>query len=59
MAGEPTTLQKAIDLVGKATAADEAKEYAEAYSLYRKALDYFMVAVKCEQFFEKLKTNYY
>lgn len=46
---EPTILNKAIDLVAKATQLDENKQYEEAYNLYTRAIEHFMVAVKYEK----------
>ena len=40
--------QKAIDLVKKATDADNEKKYDEALPLYEHAIDYFLHALKCE-----------
>ena len=40
--------QKAIDLVKKATEADNDKRYDEALPLYEHAIDYFLHALKCE-----------
>jgi vacuolar protein-sorting-associated protein 4 len=37
------TLQKAIDLVTKATEEDKNKNYAEALKLYEHAVEYFLV----------------
>jgi len=47
-------LNKAIEIVKQATEKDEAKQYEEAYSLYQKALDYFMLYLKHDKN-EKLK----
>lgn len=44
-----TTLQKAIDLVTKATEEDKAKNYEEALRLYQHAVEYFLHAIKCER----------
>lgn len=41
-------LQKAIDLVKKATEADNAEKYIEALDFYQHAIDYFLHALKCE-----------
>lgn len=41
-------LQKAIDLVKKATEADNAEKYEEALHFYEHAIDYFLHALKCE-----------
>lgn len=41
------TLQKAIDLVTKATEEDTKKNYAEALRLYEHGVQYFLHAVKC------------
>jgi len=43
-----STLQKAIDLVTKATEEDKAKNYEEALRLYQHAVEYFLHAIKCE-----------
>lgn len=40
-------LQKAIDLVTKATEEDKAKNYEEALRLYQHAVEYFLHAIKC------------
>lgn len=42
------TLQKAIELVTKATEEDRAKNYEEALRLYEHGVEYFLHAVKCE-----------
>jgi len=42
------TLQKAIDLVTKATEEDKNKNYAEALKLYEHAVEYFLHAIKYE-----------
>jgi len=47
-------LNKAIEIVKQATEKDEAKQYEEAYNLYQKALDYFMLYLKHDKN-EKLK----
>jgi len=47
MAGQ-TALQKAIDLVTKATEADKEKNYAEALRLYEHAVEYFLHSIKYE-----------
>lgn len=41
-------IQKAIDLVKKATDADNAEKYDEALNYYQHAIDYFLHALKCE-----------
>lgn len=43
-------LQKALDLIKEAIDADNAARYKEAYDLYFKGLDYYMLAIKCELF---------
>lgn len=43
-------LQKAIDLVTKATEEDKAKNYEEALRLYQHAVEYFLHAIKCKDF---------
>lgn len=45
-----TTLQKAIDLVTKATEEDRNKNYAEALRLYEHGVEYFLHAIKCKWF---------
>lgn len=42
------SLQKAIDLVTKATEEDKAKNYEEAFRLYQHGVEYFLHAIKCE-----------
>ena len=42
------TLQKAIDLVTKATEEDKNKNYEEALRLYEHSVEYFLHAIKCE-----------
>lgn len=42
-----STLQKAIDLVTKATEEDRNKNYEEALRLYEHAVEYFLHAIKC------------
>ena len=41
-------MQKAIDIITRATEADRAKNYDEAISLYLNGIDYFMHAIKCK-----------
>jgi len=41
-------LQRAIELVQKAIDEDVKHNYPEAYKCYQNALDYFMLALKCE-----------
>jgi len=41
-------MEKAIDLVKKATEADNDQKYEEALQLYEHAIDYFLHALKCE-----------
>lgn len=43
-----STLQKAIDLVTRATEEDKNKNYAEALRLYEHGVEYFLHAIKCE-----------
>ena len=43
------TPQKAIELVKKATEADQEQKYEEALPLYEHAIDYFLHALKCER----------
>uniref|UniRef100_A0A914RYY6 MIT domain-containing protein n=1 Tax=Parascaris equorum TaxID=6256 RepID=A0A914RYY6_PAREQ len=40
-------LQKAIELVTKATEEDKKKNYQEALRLYEHGIDYFLHAIKC------------
>ena len=40
-------MQKAIDLVTKATEEDKAKNYEEALRLYEHSVEYFLHAIKC------------
>lgn len=42
-----STLQKAIDLVTRATEEDKNKNYAEALRLYEHGVEYFLHAIKC------------
>ena len=42
------SLQKAIDLVTKATEEDKNKNYQEALKLYEHSIEYFLHAIKCE-----------
>lgn len=41
-------LQKALDLIKEAITADNGGKYKEAYDLYFKGLDYYMLAIKCK-----------
>ncbi len=41
-------LQKAIDLVTKATEEDKNKNYEEALRLYEHGVEYFLHAIKCK-----------
>lgn len=41
--------QKAIDLAGRASEEDKAKNYEEALRLYQHAIQYFLHVVKCKQ----------
>lgn len=43
-----STLQKAIDLVTKATEEDKNKNYEEALRLYEHGVEYFLHAIKCK-----------
>lgn len=43
-----STLQKAIDIVTKATEEDKNKNYAEALRLYEHGVEYFLHAIKCK-----------
>ena len=42
------SLQKAIDIVTKATEEDNAKNYEEALRLYEHGVQYFLHVIKCE-----------
>uniref|UniRef100_A0A8B9J5U6 vesicle-fusing ATPase n=1 Tax=Astyanax mexicanus TaxID=7994 RepID=A0A8B9J5U6_ASTMX len=50
-------LQKAIDLVTKATEEDKAKNYEEALRLYQHAVEYFLHAIKYEAHSDKAKES--
>ncbi|XP_030760760.1 vacuolar protein sorting-associated protein 4B [Sitophilus oryzae] len=52
-----TTLQKAIDLVTKATEEDRNQNYAEALRLYEHGVEYFLHAIKYEAQGEKAKES--
>ena len=51
------TLQKAIDLVTKATEEDKNKNYEEALKLYEHAVEYFLHAIKYEAQSDKAKES--
>jgi vacuolar protein-sorting-associated protein 4 len=51
------TLQKAIELVTKATEEDQKKNYAEALKLYEHAVEYFLHAIKYEAQSDKAKAS--
>ncbi|KAL0280058.1 UNVERIFIED_CONTAM: hypothetical protein PYX00_001467 [Menopon gallinae] len=51
------TLQKAIDLVTKATEEDRKKNYAEALHLYENGVEYFLHAIKYEAQGERAKES--
>ncbi|KAK3603424.1 hypothetical protein CHS0354_009407 [Potamilus streckersoni] len=51
------TLQKAIELVTKATEEDKKKNYEEALKLYEHAVEYFLHAIKYEAQSEKAKES--
>jgi len=51
------TLQKAIDLVTKATEEDRNKNYAEALRLYEHGVEYFLHAIKYEAQSDKAKES--
>lgn len=48
-----TTLQKAIDIVTKATEEDRNKNYEEALRLYEHGVEYFLHAIKCKKTLKK------
>jgi len=52
-----STLQKAIDLVTKATEEDKAKNYEEALRLYEHGVEYFLHAIKYEAHSDKAKES--
>ncbi|XP_059616979.1 vacuolar protein sorting-associated protein 4 [Phlebotomus argentipes] len=52
-----TTLQKAIDLVTKATEEDKKKNYEEALRLYEHGVEYFLHAIKYEAQGDKAKES--
>jgi len=51
------TLQKAIELVTKATEEDQKKNYGEALKLYEHAVEYFLHAIKYEAQSDKAKQS--
>lgn len=53
-----STLQKAIDLVTKATEEDKNKNYAEALRLYEHGVEYFLHAIKCKFMWLHFETFY-
>lgn len=55
MPGDGTALQKAIDLVTKATEEDKKRNYAEALHLYENGVNYFLHALKYETQSDKQK----
>ncbi|MFH4976102.1 hypothetical protein AB6A40_002811 [Gnathostoma spinigerum] len=57
MAGNGSTLQKAIDLVTRATEEDKNKNYGEALRLYEHGIDYFLHAIKYEATSDKAKES--
>jgi vacuolar protein-sorting-associated protein 4 len=53
-----STLQKAIDIVTKATEEDRNKNYEEALRLYEHGVEYFLHAIKCmSKFKSKFRIN--
>lgn len=52
-----STLQKAIDLVTKATEHDKEKNYEEALKLYEHGVEYFLHAIKYEAHSDKAKES--
>lgn len=52
-----SALQKAIDLVTKATEEDKAKNYEEALRLYQHAVEYFLHAIKYDAHSNKAKES--
>ncbi|XP_055709677.1 vacuolar protein sorting-associated protein 4 [Phlebotomus papatasi] len=57
MAGSVPTLQKAIELVTKATEEDKKKNYEEALRLYEHGVEYFLHAIKYEAQGDKAKES--
>ncbi|XP_041912715.1 vacuolar protein sorting-associated protein 4B-like [Alosa pseudoharengus] len=57
MANKSNNLQKAIDLAGKASEEDKAKNYEEALRLYQQSIQYFLHVVKYEAQGEKAKQS--
>jgi len=57
MAGSGTALNKAIELVTKATEEDKAKNYEEALRLYEHGVEYFLHAIKYEAQTDKTKES--
>merc|ERR1712076_93727 len=55
--GSGNTLQKAIDLVTKATDEDKNKNYEEALRLYEHGVEYFLHAIKYEAHSDKAKES--
>lgn len=53
-----TTLQKAIDIVTKATEEDRNKNYEEALRLYEHGVEYFLHAVKCKFQYSLMNHNH-
>jgi len=51
------TLQKAIDLVTRATEEDQKKNYAEALKLYEHGVEYFLHSIKYEATSDKAKAS--
>ena len=49
--------QKAIELVKKATEADNDQRYEEALPLYEHAIDYFLHALKCKYFLTSINAH--
>ena len=54
-----TTLQKAIDIVTKATEEDRNKNYEEALRLYEHGVEYFLHAIKCKKTSENIHLQPY
>jgi len=57
MAGQGSKLQKAIDIVTKATELDKAQKYDEALRLYESGVEYFLHAIKYEAASERSKES--
>jgi hypothetical protein len=48
MNGAQESLKKAVAIVTQAITCDQEEKYEEAFTLYQRALEYFMHGLKCE-----------